>query len=150
MTSANVVLRPAVTSDADNIARVMRASLGSLPWMPMLHTPEEDRGFVRGHLLPNQRVTIAEVGGRIVGFIAVEGEWIEQLYLDPAWTGRGIGSRLLALATANMPVSRLHCFQANDGARRFYERHGFRAEAFGDGFGNEEGLPDITYVRRGT
>ncbi|WP_244648612.1 GNAT family N-acetyltransferase [Neoaquamicrobium sediminum] len=94
--------------------------------------------------------TIAEVGGRIVGFIAVEGEWIEQLYLDPAWTGRGIGSRLLALATANMPVSRLHCFQANDGARRFYERHGFRAEAFGDGFGNEEGLPDITYVRRGT
>ena len=47
-----------------------------------------------------------------------------------------------------MPVSKLHCFQANEGARRFYERHGFRAEAFGDGSGNEEGLPDITYVRR--
>lgn len=147
MAEVDVVLRPALASDADDIARVMRASLDSLPWMPLLHTPEEDRGFVRSHLLPNQRVTIAEVGGRIVGFIAVEGEWIEQLYLDPAWTGRGIGSRLLAVATADMPVSRLHCFQANDGARRFYERHGFRAEAFGDGSGNEERLPDITYVR---
>lgn len=150
MTSANVVLRPAVTPDADNIARVMRASLGSFPWMPMLHTPDEDLAFISGRVLPNQTVTVAEAEGRIVGFIAVEGEWIEQLYLDPYWTGRGIGSRLLALATANMPVSRLHCFQANDGARRFYERHGFRAEAFGDGFGNEERLPDITYVRRGT
>ncbi len=150
MTSANVVLRPAVTPDADNIARVMRASLGSFPWMPMLHTPDEDLAFISGRVLPNQTVTVAEAEGRIVGFIAVEGEWIEQLYLDPDWTGRGIGSRLLALATANMPVSRLHCFQANDGARRFYERHGFRAEAFGDGFGNEERLPDITYVRRGT
>lgn len=119
MTSANVVLRPAVTPDADNIAKVMRASLDSLPWMPLLHTPEADRGFVRSHLLPNQTVTVAEAEGRIVGFIAVEGEWIEQLYLDPDWTGRGIGSRLLALAAANMPVSRLHCFQANDGARRF-------------------------------
>ena len=122
MTSANVVLRPAVTSDADNIARVMRASLGSLPWMPMLHTPDADLAFISGRALPNQTVTVAEAEGRIVGFIAVEGEWIEQLYLDPDWTGRGIGSRLLALATANMPVSRLHCFQANDGARRFYER----------------------------
>ncbi|MEX4005902.1 GNAT family N-acetyltransferase [Neoaquamicrobium sediminum] len=116
----------------------------------MLHTPDEDLAFISGRVLPNQTVTVAEAKGRIVGFIAVEGEWIEQLYLDPDWTGHSIGSRLLALATANMPVSRLHCFQANDGARRFCERHGFRAEAFGDGFGNEEGLPDITYVHRGT
>nr|WP_246674602.1 GNAT family N-acetyltransferase [Mesorhizobium sp. B4-1-3] len=126
----------------------MRASLNALSWMPVLHTPEEDLFFIRDILLPNQQVTVAIADGRIVGFIAIGGEWVEQLYLDPAWTGQGIGSRLLAQATTGMPVVKLHCFQANTGARRFYERHGFRAEAFGDGSTNEEGLPDVLYVLR--
>lgn len=148
MASGGVVLRPAAMSDADEIARIMRASLRSLPWMPMVHTPDEDRAFISGRVLPRQRVTVAEADGAIAGFIAVEGEWVEQLYLDPCWTGRGIGSSLLEHATAAMPAVKLHCFQANEGARRFYERHGFEVEAFGDGSQNEERLPDITYVRR--
>nr|WP_246461548.1 GNAT family N-acetyltransferase [Mesorhizobium sangaii] len=98
--------------------------------------------------MPRQQVTVAEAGKVIVGFIAVSGEWVEQLYLDPAWTGQGIGSQLLIDTTAALPVVRLHCFQANTGARRFYERHGFIAEGFGDGTNNEEGLPDILFVRR--
>ncbi|MBZ9764578.1 GNAT family N-acetyltransferase [Mesorhizobium sp. CA8] len=126
----------------------MRASLNAIDWMPLLHTPEEDLFFIRDILLPNQQVTVADAGGRIIGFIAIGGEWVRQLYFDPAWTGQGIGSRLLAQATAGMSLVKLHCFQANTGARRFYERHGFRAEAFGDGSANEEGLPDILYVLR--
>ncbi|MBZ9823241.1 GNAT family N-acetyltransferase [Mesorhizobium sp. CA4] len=143
-----ILLRPAIGSDAAAIAITMRASLNTLSWMPLLHTPEKDLFFIRDILLPNQQVTVADAGGRIVGFIAIGGEWVEQLYLDPAWTGRGIGSRLLAQAIAGMSLVKLHCFQANTGARRFYERHGFRAEAFGDGSANEEGLPDILYVLR--
>ena len=142
-----VILRPGTLDDADAIARIMRAALASFDWMPMLHTPGEDRAFIRGRVLAHQAVTVAEVDGKPVGFIAVEGEWVEQLYLDPIWTGRGIGTRLLSVATADLPSVRLHCFQANVGARRFYERHGFRAESFGDGSANEEGLPDIRYVR---
>ncbi len=126
----------------------MRAALGSFDWMPVIHTPAEDLAFIRDIVLPRQRVTVAEAGNDIVGFIAVSGEWVEQLYLDPAWTGKGIGSRLLMDATASLSAVTLHCFQANNGARRFYERHGFRAESFGDGTANEEGLPDILYVRR--
>ena len=130
------------------MARIMRAALASFDWMPVLHTPDEDLTFVGNQVLPHQAVTVAEAGENAVGFIAVEGEWIEQLYLDPAFTGGGIGSRLLAQAGETMPVARLYCFQANSGARRFYERHGFQAEVFGDGSGNEEGLPDILYIRR--
>ena len=143
---AEILLRPATGSDATAIARLMRAALDAFDWMPVLHTPEEDLFFIRDILLPRQQVTVAEAGNRIVGFIAVSGDWVEQLYLDPAWTGHGIGSRLLRHATGALPSIRLHCFQANTGARRFYERHGFRAEAFGDGTSNEEGLPDIRYV----
>ncbi|MER9526486.1 GNAT family N-acetyltransferase [Mesorhizobium sp. M0292] len=99
-------------------------------------------------MLSRQQVTVAEAGTGIVGFIALSGDWVEQLYLDPAWTGQGIGSRLLVQATAALRIVKLHCFQANTGARRFYERHGFRPEVFGEGTTNEEGLPDILYVRR--
>lgn len=145
---AKVMLRPAIDLDASAIARLMRASLNAFDWMPVLHTPEEDLFFIHDIVLPRQKVTVAETGSAIVGFIAVSGDWVEQLYLDPAWTGLGIGSRLLIDATAALPVTKLHCFQSNTGARRFYERHGFRAESFGDGTTNEEGLPDILYVRR--
>ena len=151
MTSAqpvDTILRPAIGSDAAAIATMMRAALSSFDWMPVLHTPEEDLFFIRDIVLPRQQVTVAAAGKVIAGFIAVSGDWVEQLYLDPAWTGQGIGSRLLTDATAALPVTKLHCFQANTGARRFYERHGFRAESFGDGMTNEEGLPDILYVRR--
>ena len=113
-----------------------------------VHTPDEDLAFIRDIVLPGQQVTVAEAGKEYVGFIAVSSDWVEQLYLEPARTGHGIGSRLLTDATAALPVVKLHCFQANTGARRFYERHGFRAESFGDGTTNEEGLPDILYVRR--
>ncbi|MDX8453676.1 GNAT family N-acetyltransferase [Mesorhizobium sp. VK9D] len=143
-----ILLRPATSSDAAAIATMMRASLNAFDWMPVLHTPDEDLFFIRDILLPSQQVTVAEAGERIVGFIAVNGDWVEQLYLDPAWTGQGIGSRLLVQATGGLSSVKLHCFQANSGARRFYERHGFRAEAFGDGSTNEEGLPDILYVLR--
>ncbi|MBN9550153.1 MAG: GNAT family N-acetyltransferase [Alphaproteobacteria bacterium] len=143
---AKVTLRPAIDADATVIAKLLRASLNTFAWMPVLHTPEEDLFFIRDILLPEQEVTVAEDGDRIVGFIAIHGDWVEQLYLDPAWTGQGIGSRLLSHATAGMSVIKLHCFQANIGARRFYERHGFRAESFGDGSANGDGLPDILYV----
>ena len=114
----------------------------------MVHTPDEDLAFIAGTVLARQRVTVAGADGAIVGFIAVSGEWVEQLYLDPGWTGRGIGSRLLTQAIASLPVAKLYCFQSNVGARRFYERHGFRVEALRSGTNNEEGLPDIFYVRR--
>lgn len=146
--ATKIALRPANGSDAGAIARIMRAALSSFDWMPVLHTPDEDMAFISGTVLAQQHVTVAEIDAAIVGFVAVAGEWVEQLYLDPAWTGQGIGARLLTQATANLPVVKLHCFQSNSGARRFYERHGFRAEALGNGTNNEERLPDILYVRR--
>lgn len=144
----DVVLRPATCADADAIAWVMRAALNVFDWMPLLHTPEEDRAFIGGHVLAHQSVTVATAGEEIVGFVAAQGEKVEQLYVKPGWTGRGIGTGLLSQASADMPVVKLYCFQANEGARRFYERHGFVAEVFSNGSKNEEKLPDILYVRR--
>lgn len=135
-------------SDAGDIARIMRAALSAFDWMPLLHTPEEDFAFIRDTVLPGQQVTVAEADNTITGFIAVHGDSITQLYLRPGWTGQGIGMRLLNEAVSPLAVVRLYCFQANTGARRFYERQGFEIEATSDGSSNEEGLPDLLYVRR--
>jgi GNAT superfamily N-acetyltransferase len=71
---------------------------------------------------------------------------VEQLYVRPDRIGRGVGRALLELAKRRRPDGLdLYCFAANDRARRFYERNGFEAVAFGDGSGNEERQPDVLY-----
>ena len=104
----------------------------------------------RGPLLPSTETTVALIADEIVGMMALlrtqRHNWIDQLYLLPRAVGHGIGAQLLAHAKATLgaPI-RLYTFQANTGARRFYERHGFTAIAFGDGSGNEEHCPDVLY-----
>ena len=98
-------------------------------------------------------VSVAVTGSSndgVLGMMAVSQQdgvgWIDQLYLHPSVVGRGIGSRFIALAKESLgsPI-RLYTFQENAGARRFYERHEFRAIAFSDGATNEEHCPDVLY-----
>lgn len=147
-------LRAATPHDAAAVAHLLLASRRELlPFLPAVHSDAETRDWVRGTLLPAGGVTLAELDGTLAGVLATavrEGSgWIEQLYLDPARVGAGIGVALLghALRTLPRPV-RLWTFAANRHARAFYERHGFVAEAFGDGSGNEERCPDVLYLRR--
>lgn len=82
---------------------------------------------------------------RPVGVLVLDGPWLDQLYVEPTWFGRGVGSALVSHARSERPDGLdLWTFQANRGARRFYERHGFVAIAETDG-DNEEGAPDVRY-----
>ncbi len=81
----------------------------------------------------------------LVGHVALLPGWIDQLYVEPARHGEGIGSTLVRLAQREQDDLQLHTFAANARARALYERHGFVAEAFGDGSGNDEGMPDVRY-----
>lgn len=135
------------------MAALLQASRTAfLPYAPSPHPPAAQRAWVGERLLPSGGVTLAEQGGELCGVLAVaqaDGvSWIEQLYLKPGCTGRGVGLALLRHALGSCPPPlRLYTFQANAGARRFYERAGFRAIAFGDGSGNEEGCLDVLYER---
>ena len=54
------------------------------------------------------------------------------------WIGRGLGDRFVQIAKQRVPYGlQLWMFQVNEPARRVYERHGFVAEQFTDGAGNE-------------
>jgi GNAT superfamily N-acetyltransferase len=150
-TGPEVTLRAASPDEADEVAAVICASRAAfLAFAPMAHTPAEVSSWVASTLLPAGGVHVAECEGRLVGVLAVSRDascsWVDQLYLLPGHTGAGIGTRLLQRAhTLLPPPIRLYTFQANAGARRFYERHGYRAVAFSDGTTNEERCPDVLY-----
>ncbi|MFL6819723.1 MAG: GNAT family N-acetyltransferase [Bradyrhizobium sp.] len=63
----------------------------------------------------------------MAGFIAVSGNHIDQLFIDPAHQRSGIGTALLVEALRSTSGrTTLHVFEANQTARTLYEKHGFR------------------------
>lgn len=145
-----MLLRPAVSSDAAAVADVWQRSFdAALPTVRRAHRDHEVRGWVRDVLLLLYDAWVAEADGAVVGVLALSPGWLDQLYLDPAWRGRGIGDRLVELAKRRQPAGlELWTFQVNGPARRFYERHGFVPVEATDGAGNEEREPDVRYAWR--
>jgi GNAT superfamily N-acetyltransferase len=136
----------ATWDDAGGIAAVFSLSSRLLTFLPMLHTVEEDRRFIENVILKECEVVVAEGDPGIVSFLARNGEEIRLLYSRPDFIGSGAGSLLLDAAKKSSVVAlELWCFQANERARRFYEKRGFRTVRFTDGRDNEEKVPDVRY-----
>lgn len=152
-----VVLRNATTDDASTVAALLHASRRTyIPYAPMAHSLLEVTQWLGDTLIPAGRVTLACTQDAVVGVLATsvaEADgigWIDQLYLLPGFASKGIGALLLGHGLASLPRPvRLYTFQANAGARRFYERHGFQAIAFTDGSTNEERCPDVLFELAG-
>jgi GNAT superfamily N-acetyltransferase len=144
---AALSLRPAEPKDADAIADVFLATRkASMPYLPDLHSDEETRSWVRDVVLARDEVWVAAVGDRIDGFLALNGDVLDHLYVAPRLHGSGIGSALFAKAKQLRPQGfRLWVFQRNMQARGFYEARGMRVVEFTDGEGNEEREPDALY-----
>ncbi|MFD7716856.1 GNAT family N-acetyltransferase [Streptomyces sp. NPDC059814] len=147
-----VRLRDARADDAGSLTRLFLASrAAAMPYLPGVHSDEATLGWMTHAVLPGTDVWVAELheeggGAEIVGFVSVDGEELEHLYLSPGAQRRGIGTLLLAKAREHSPGGlALYAFQRNAGARAFYERHGFTAVGFNDGSRNEEGEPDVRY-----
>ncbi|PZQ90862.1 MAG: GNAT family N-acetyltransferase [Leifsonia xyli] len=117
-----------------------------MPWLTVVHTPEEDRSWVADVLLAEHEVRVVRDGGRLAAVLATSPGWIDQLYVAPEAQGAGIGRALLAEARAASDGElQLWAFQRNTRSRRFYEASGFVAVEFTDGTGNEEREPDVRY-----
>lgn len=140
-----VTLRPARSTDAGATGEILHGFAREHDWMPELHSCAETIGFC-GRMIDQDWVTVAESDTGVVGFLALNGPLVHSLYLTPAVRGQGIGRRLLDHAKAGRTHLSLFAFQANAGARRFYEQNGFREVARSDGSDNDEHLPDVKYM----
>ena len=140
-------IRPARSADAEAIADVhLDSRREAMPWLPVLHSRDDTIAYFAGHVLLHEEVVVAEVNQLVVGFIALEGDHVDHLYIAPAYQGRGIGDTLLAMAKEVRPDGlMLWTFQRNARARQFYEARGFVAAELTDGSRNEEREPDALY-----
>ena len=138
-------LRPATGTDGAEIAELYLASFKATYDFPLAHTDDQVRHWIADVLLPTHEVWVAAAReGSIVGMMALSSEMLDQLYVAPAWTGHGIGTRLVELAKRRRPGGLdLYTFQVNHKARGFYERREFTEVSLGDGSANEEGQPDV-------
>ena len=140
------MLKQLAREETDQAAAVLRASFDhALPSLAGLHTPDEDRWFIRERVFVECRIWGYFNNQELVGIIAFREGWIEQLYILPTWQGRRIGTSLLRVAQDSFDRLSLWTFQRNKQARSFYEKHGFVAITETDGSRNEEKEPDVMY-----
>jgi GNAT superfamily N-acetyltransferase len=148
--SDGFAIRRADAADGDALGEVWLSAWYATFDFPPSHPDDDVRAWLKAEMLPAHEVWVAaDDAGAVVGFIALSDAMVDQLYITPAWIGRGVGSRLLSLAKERRPDGLdLYCFQANGRARRFYESRGFSVIAEGDGTNNEEHQPDLRYAWR--
>ncbi|MET7637128.1 GNAT family N-acetyltransferase [Streptomyces sp. NPDC005438] len=143
-------VRPASSADAAQLAHVHRISRAvTMPYLPpQVRDHQEVTRWFEEVVLPTSRVWVAVRGDQVLGYAALKGDVLEQLYLRPEVRRRGIGTLLLDEVRRHSPGGlSLRVFQWNTDARAFYAHHGFRLLATSDGHGpegNMERLPDAT------
>jgi ribosomal protein S18 acetylase RimI-like enzyme len=141
------MIRRATPDDAPAISDLFVRARDQMTYLPRI--PEHVRPLLGGWFLERAELWVAEEGGRVVGFAGVSGSELTHLYTDPSAQNRGVGRALLDHVKSLRPEGlELWVFQRNEGARRFYERHGFELVTLTDGTGNMEQQPDTLYEWR--
>ena len=109
------------------------------------HSFEEDCGYFKDVLLVENDVYVADLDGVVLAFMAIRGDFIDQLYVAPTHQCQGIGKALIKFARMLSPERLwLYTFQINTNGRFFYEKNGFIVKKFGVS-PPPESEPDVLY-----
>lgn len=91
---------------------------------------EQDIAHLRPYVLTAlqevEHLLVAYQGQRPEGFIGIQKDKIEMLFLSPDYIGQGWGSRLVDWAIHTYDATKVDVNEQNEQAARFYEHKGFR------------------------
>lgn len=121
------MIRPFRKGDADEVAALwLTVNLECHHFIPADHfytyydTLKE--------VLPQGEVYVMEENGLICGFIGMGGNYIEGLFVLPAYRGKGIGKALLEQCRKRHRALSLCVYEKNENAVAFYTKAGFRKD----------------------
>lgn len=94
---------------------------------PFLSKPFVDqvRHDIPNLYLPNADTWVADVDGKTVGFIALIGNEVGAIFVEPTHHGMGLGKALMDKAYSLHTTLELDVFKENSIGRKFYARYGF-------------------------
>jgi len=75
--------------------------------------------------LPNADTWVAEISNQVVGFIALIGNEVGAIFVQPAMHGKEVGKALMDKARELYDVLELEVFAKNAIGREFYSKYGF-------------------------
>lgn len=98
------------------------------------------------HIIQDKcRIWVYESNEDILGFMAMNGDFVDRLYVDPGSQGKGIGSAFIEYAKSIYPSGlKLKTHQLNKRACAFYEERGFVVAGYGIS-APPESMPDVEY-----
>ncbi|MET0998492.1 MAG: GNAT family N-acetyltransferase [Marmoricola sp.] len=138
-------LRPGFRHDLYSLPEVFVAATTAPGHPPDTRTPQEIRTWCL-HLLdrPGRELWVAVRDEVPLGFVLLEGDWVNLIFVHPHRPARGVGAALLDLVKGLRPHGfGLRVYQANERARAFYRKHGLVELERTDGSSYHDAEPDL-------
>ncbi|MFS2109631.1 acetyltransferase [Sphingomonas sp. Sphisp140] len=119
-------IRLGTEADVPRALAIWRAAVDAThDFLSPEHRAEIDT-IVAEQFLPHVPLWLVEdESGTVQGFLALDGDMIDALFVDPAAHGRGFGSALVAHALSLSPDARVDANEQADNALPFYLARGF-------------------------
>jgi ribosomal protein S18 acetylase RimI-like enzyme len=144
-------IRPFRDTDEAHVVGVWhRSGKATYTYLPTFQalTLEFAAQIFRECILSSCDIWVGTQAERVVAYMAMNGSYLDRLYVEPSEWRKGWGSRFIAHAKALSPTGlSLHTHQENHGARRLYEKHAFEVVKFGVS-PPPECAPDVEYAWR--
>ncbi len=122
-----MIIRAYREDDLNDVLSVWEnASKLAHPFLTSEFLAQERHNIPNVHL-PNADTWVAEFDGRVIGFIALLGNEVGAIFVEPEFHGAGVGRALMDKAQELHGDLEVEVFQANSIGRKFYSRYGFEA-----------------------